>query len=51
VPLLPFLLEGVAGEPQLNLPDGIHPTAEGHERLARNLIPYLEEVLPEEPGS
>src|SRR5687768_2282301 len=51
VPLLPFLLEGVAGEPQLNLPDGIHPTAEGHERLARNVIPYLEEVLPEEPES
>src|SRR5690606_362093 len=30
VTLIPFLLEGVAGEPDLNLPDGIHPTKEGH---------------------
>jgi acyl-CoA thioesterase-1 len=51
VPLLPFLLEGVAGVPQLNLPDGIHPTAEGHERLARNVMPYLEQVLTDEPGA
>jgi len=30
VQLIPFLLEGVAGNPDLNLPDGIHPTEEGH---------------------
>lgn len=30
VELIPFLLEGVAGNPDLNLPDGIHPTEEGH---------------------
>jgi acyl-CoA thioesterase I len=30
VKLIPFLLEGVAGNPDLNLPDGIHPTEEGH---------------------
>jgi lysophospholipase L1-like esterase len=28
--LIPFLLEGVGGEPELNQADGIHPTAEGH---------------------
>lgn len=32
--LLPFLLEGVAGVTTLNQPDGIHPTVEGHRRIA-----------------
>ena len=32
--LIPFLLEGVAGEPELNLEDGIHPTAEGQKIVA-----------------
>lgn len=32
--LIPFLLEGVAGRPELNQPDGIHPTAAGHRRIA-----------------
>ncbi|MDJ0851422.1 MAG: arylesterase [Myxococcota bacterium] len=43
--LVPFLLEGVAGRPSLNLPDGIHPTAEGHQRIAQSLWPLLEPVL------
>jgi acyl-CoA thioesterase-1 len=47
VPLLPFLLEGVAGEPSLNLADGIHPNAEGHRRVAENLLPHLERILRE----
>jgi acyl-CoA thioesterase I len=42
---LPFILEGVAGDPDLNLPDGIHPTAEGHRILARNVWGVLEPVL------
>jgi acyl-CoA thioesterase I len=33
--LVPFLLEGVAGVPELNQPDRIHPTAEGHRTMAR----------------
>ncbi len=45
VELLPFLLEGVAGEPELNLPDGIHPNPRGHERIADNLWPALRRVL------
>ena len=40
-PLMPFILDGVAGDPSLNLPDGIHPTEEGHRIIARNLLPYL----------
>jgi acyl-CoA thioesterase-1 len=47
VPLVPFLLEGVGGEPRLNQPDGIHPTAEGYQIVARNVLPYLQNVLRE----
>ena len=39
--LAPFLLEGVAGVPELNQADRIHPNAEGHEVLARNIWPVL----------
>lgn len=35
--LMPFLLEGVAGDEKLNQADGIHPTAAGHQIIARNL--------------
>lgn len=42
---LPFILEGVAGEPDLNLADGIHPTAEGHEIVAENVWEVLEPLL------
>jgi acyl-CoA thioesterase-1 len=34
IAFLPFLLEGVAGEPALNLPDRLHPNEEGHKRMA-----------------
>ncbi|RMH20420.1 MAG: arylesterase, partial [Acidobacteria bacterium] len=47
VPLVPFLLDGVAADPALNLADGIHPNAAGHERIAATLLPYLETVLDE----
>ncbi|MDH5609607.1 MAG: arylesterase [Cyclobacteriaceae bacterium] len=39
--LIPFLLDGVAGNPSLNLSDGIHPTPEGHEILAQTVWQYL----------
>lgn len=45
VGLVPFLLDGVAGVPGLNQADGIHPTPEGHRRMARNLWPSLEPLL------
>jgi acyl-CoA thioesterase I len=45
ITLLPFLLEGVAGERSLNQGDGIHPTAEGAERVADHLWPSLEREL------
>ena len=43
--LLPFLLEGVAGDPALNLPDGIHPNAQGQERVAAHVYAGLVPVL------
>lgn len=43
--LIPFLLEGVAGQPELNLPDGIHPTAEGHKIIADTVWKTLEPLL------
>ena len=48
VELIPFLLEGVAGNPELNQGDGIHPTAEGQEIVAENVWDVLEEVIREE---
>lgn len=43
--LIPFLLEGVAADPKLNLIDRIHPTAEGHKIVARNVWTVLKPVL------
>jgi acyl-CoA thioesterase-1 len=45
VVLIPFLLEGVGGRPELNLPDQIHPNAEGHRRVATNVWKVLQPVL------
>lgn len=45
--LIPFLLEGVGGEPDLNLPDGIHPTEEGHQIVARNVWAALQDLVME----
>jgi acyl-CoA thioesterase-1 len=47
VPLVPFLLDKVGGIRPLNQADGIHPTAEGQEIVARNVLPYLEKALEE----
>lgn len=43
--LIPFLLDGVAGERSLNLADGIHPTAEGHQMVANSIWKYLQPLL------
>jgi acyl-CoA thioesterase-1 len=42
--LVPYLLEGVSGNPSLNLPDGIHPNAAGQRILAENVWRVLEPV-------
>ncbi|KIC91362.1 arylesterase [Flavihumibacter sp. ZG627] len=43
--LIPFLLEGVGGNPELNQGDGIHPTAEGHKIVADEVWKYLQPIL------
>ena len=43
--LIPFLLEGVAGDESLNQPDGIHPNAAGHEIIARKIYPIIKSSL------
>ena len=43
--LLPFLLVDVAGRPELNQADGIHPTAEGQRRVARTVAAVLRPML------
>lgn len=39
---MPFLLEGVAADPRYNLPDGIHPNAEGNKRIAAAVLAFLD---------
>ncbi|SCA56161.1 multifunctional acyl-CoA thioesterase I and protease I and lysophospholipase L1 [Candidatus Terasakiella magnetica] len=45
ITLYPFFLEGVAGEPTLNQPDGIHPTKEGIAIMVDRILPYVKEVM------
>jgi len=45
VHLIPFILEGVAGNPDLNQPDGIHPTAAAQPILVENIWTVLEPLL------
>jgi acyl-CoA thioesterase I len=45
VAFVPFLLEGVAGDPALNQADGIHPNAAGQRVVAERLWPSLEPLL------
>ena len=39
VPLYPFFLDGVAGNPALNQPDGIHPNAAGMQIIVERILP------------
>ncbi len=45
VPLYPFFLDGVALDPALNQPDGIHPNPEGVEVIVKKILPLLESEL------
>lgn len=45
IPFLPFLLNDVAGRSELNLADGIHPNAKGHEIVAKLVTAFVEKNL------
>lgn len=49
VGLIPFLIEGVGGDPKLNQADQIHPTAEGQQRVAENVWKVLQPALKKAP--
>jgi acyl-CoA thioesterase-1 len=50
VPLYPFFLDGVAGDPALNQRDGIHPSAAGIERIVDGILPLVEDWLAVAPA-
>lgn len=49
--LIPFLLEGVAGDAGLMQSDGVHPRAEGQARILDNVWTVLEPLLKREPAA
>ncbi len=50
VAFYPFFLEGVAGRPELNLADGIHPNAEGVRVIVAGVLPLVESFLKASTG-
>jgi acyl-CoA thioesterase-1 len=50
VKFIPFLLEGVAGVPELNQQDGIHPNADGARKIAELLYPKLRDMVDQRLG-
>mgnify|MGYP001829144899 FL=1 len=45
VGLVPFFLNGVAANPNLNQTDGIHPTAEGYRVVVDHILPYVVKAI------
>lgn len=43
--LYPFFLDGVAAKPELNLPDGMHPTRDGVAIIVQNILPSVEALI------
>ncbi len=51
VTFMPFFLKDVAAVPELNQPDGIHPTADGYGVIAANLLPYVKKAIASHAAS
>lgn len=45
IPLIPFFLEGVAGQDRYNQPDGLHPTSEGYRLIVERIWPVIRPLL------
>ncbi|MEO5758161.1 MAG: arylesterase [Mesorhizobium sp.] len=50
VPLYPFFLDGVAGQPGLQLEDGMHPNAKGIDQMVEHILPTVEKAISAVPG-
>ncbi|TIU48689.1 MAG: arylesterase [Mesorhizobium sp.] len=50
VPLYPFFLDGVAGQPTLELEDGLHPNAGGVDLMVERILPTVEKAIAAAPG-
>jgi acyl-CoA thioesterase-1 len=51
VPLYPFFLDGVALDPQLNQPDGLHPNTKGVRIVVDRIAPYVERLIASDAAS
>jgi acyl-CoA thioesterase I len=45
VTMVPFVMDGVWGEPKLLIGDGVHPNAAGAQKIAKKIVPYVEKAL------
>lgn len=45
IKLIPFILDGVGGKPELNLADGIHPNPKGHQVMAQTVLKVLKSEI------
>lgn len=45
IPLIPFLLDQVGGEADMNQADGVHPNKAGHRQIAATVLPYIKACL------
>ena len=50
IPFIPFLLEGVAGDPKLNLPDAIHPNERGHQIISQLVYKTIVKMVNTPPS-
>jgi acyl-CoA thioesterase-1 len=51
VPLVPFILDGVIGNPQMVQQDRVHPSAAGAVQIARTIWPYLQSLAGKVAGA
>jgi len=49
IDLYPFFLDGVAGEPGMQLEDGLHPSVKGIDRMVERILPTVEKAIAAAP--
>ncbi|MGX8011197.1 arylesterase [Mesorhizobium sp. ORM8.1] len=51
VPLYPFFLDGVAGHPDLQIEDGLHPNPRGVDVMVERILPTVEKAIADNGGA